>query len=651
MNFNFTYYLVILSISIILLQFNKLKSQEFDEERYFEHIAQETEEIPALEMIEYLRINKINLLNTTPEDLSQIPGMDLIMADRIISLVRIKNVRTITEISRTLSLPLEIEILMREICYFRAMPRKPTVHYRSRYRERFQDTRGMRENIYKGSSFDLYNRLLLSESGFFGGILSKKEPGEKFEDSFLSFHAGYEGKNFKIVAGDYAITSGMGMLLWSPFSQNKSWDAIYPALQKGSGIQPWRSSLQHRFFRGTAIEGDIFLTNDVSLQLIGFASKKSLAATYDKENDAISSIYVSGIFRTENEITKMNAVDELNLGLNAEFKTTSISLGLNTIFTEFSKTIQAQSIATFNGKAGLASSIYTFYRLYGFMFGAEAGFDANMNLGTKLGTICRTEVADFAAHYRNYSQSFRSPYGNNFGEFYNPANEQGLYFGLRIRVNPYTAINSYIDFFSSHGRTYSVPTVVKGSEKMFEFSYRGFEQTEISFKARHKEITDRIESIDNLRHIIQKEKYQLRADIVYYPISGLLLKLRFENVIIDFDGKKDMEVGYCTFLEMKYALNSVISFGARFSLFDTDSYQSAIWQFEYVMPGYTNSPALFDSGSRSFIYLSYKPYDFLSLRIRYQNLNKNFTRTLGTAYDVINSNVDSRVFVSLEFTL
>lgn len=257
-----------------MIQFYGSYSQEFDEERYFEHIAQDTEEIPDLDMIEYLRINRINLLNTSAEDLSRIPGIDLITANRIISLVTNGIVRTITEISRELSLPLEIEILMREICYFRTMPRKPTLHYRSRYRERFQETKGMRESIYQGSSYDLYNRLLLNESGFFGGLLSKKEPGEKFEYSFLSFHLGYDLENFKIVAGDYTITSGMGMLLWSPFSQNKSWDAIYPVLQKGNGIQPWRSSLQHRFFRGVAIEGNVFITNDISLKLRGFASKK-----------------------------------------------------------------------------------------------------------------------------------------------------------------------------------------------------------------------------------------------------------------------------------------------------------------------------------------------------------------------------------------
>lgn len=644
-----------LCLILCILCTSNLKAQEYDEEKYFEEIAIETNENPDLTMLEYLRENRMNLRNVTNADLSRIPGIDLMMADNIISLVDNNPEISVEEICNMLEIPHEIELILKETTFIRGKSKGKSIQFRSRFRERLQETRGIEEEIYAGPSYDLYNRLLLSQeteiADFYGGVLVKKEPGEIYSESFTSFHLGLHSRKARLIIGDFSFNSGMGLLTWAPFSQNKSWDAIDAAFQRGNGFNPWRSSLQYGNFRGWGGTSNIFLGKNTNLNIRAFYSYKNLAGSLDEESGEITSIYISGLYRTENEIAKQNAVVEEIGGLNLEIVRTNFTLGFNSMYVEFSKPINSQSITTFKGKEGLLGSVYSFYRYYDFMLGGEFGFDAKQNLGAKFAAIYKLKYIEFAMHYRNYDKNFRSPYGNNFGEFYSPANESGLYFGSRIRASNSVVLNTYIDLFRSHGRTYTIPGTIKGTDKMLELQYTGLERILITFKGRHKEITSSVTDSDKLRHLVQKDKYQLRADWAYKPNPRLMFRCRVEYVYLEYESKIPNESGVGAFFEFKADASVYLTFGGRISLFDTDSYNSSIWQYESVMPGYSNSPALFGAGNRSFVYVNLKPIEQVTLRLRYADTSKNYVKSVSSAYDEIAGNAESRVFVTLEFTL
>lgn len=629
-------------------------AQEYNEEQYFEEIAQETNENPDLEMLEYLRVNKMNLRSVNKEDLSRIPGIDLLTADNIIGLIESNDNIAIDEICATLDLPHYVELILRETTYLNRKPKTKMIQLRSRFRDSYQQTRGMAEEIYPGPSYDLYNRLILTSDvtngNLFGAVISKKDPGELFTESFASFHIGYFNKDFRTIIGDFSLNSGMGLLSWAPFSQNRSWDAIAPVLQRGNGFNPWRSSLQFGNFRGIAVDNRLlYLGNNTNLNFRAFFSYKNLAASYDEISGEITSLYVSGLFRTENETAKQNAVIERVSGLNVEIIKTNLTIGFNSIYMDYSKTINSESISSFKGQNGLLGSIYSFYRYYDLMLGFEAGFDAKINTGAKLGAIYKLDNIQFALHYRNYGKQFRSPFGNNFGEFYSPSNEQGLYFGNQIRASNNIVMNTYIDLFKSHTRTYSVPAIIKGTDKMLEFQYSGIQRTLITMKARHKEITTRVEDVELSKHIVQKDKYQIRADWSYKPNPRLMFRCRVEYVYLIYENKIPDESGVGCFFEFKAEPVKFLSVGARISLFDTDTYNSAIWQYESVMPGYANSPALFGQGSRGFVYLNIKPIDHLTIRARYVDYSKNFIKTMSSGYDEISGNSESRIYLNFDF--
>ena len=84
--------------------------------------------------------------------------------------------------------------------------------------------------------------------------------------------------------------------------------------------------------------------------------------------------------------------------------------------------------------------------------------------------------------------------------------------------------------------------------------------------------------------------------------------------------------------------NDYLKIGARATLFQTDSYNSSVWQFEYAMPGFMSTTALYGAGSRFYIYSNIHIMNEISLIARYSITSKNQTKSISTGYNEILDN-------------
>ena len=111
----------------------------------------------------------------------------------------------------------------------------------------------------------------------------------------------------------------------------------------------------------------------------------------------------------------------------------------------------------------------------------------------------------------------------------------------------------------------------------------------------------------------------------------------------------ESEKGILIFQDVKYALTSSLSFSGRIVFFQTDSYNSRVYEFENDLTGVMTNPALYGDGMRWYIVAHYNTSFGLSLSMKYSELIKPNEKTLGSGETLINSNVDNRLSFQLDF--
>ena len=85
---------------------------------------------------------------------------------------------------------------------------------------------------------------------------------------------------------------------------------------------------------------------------------------------------------------------------------------------------------------------------------------------------------------------------------------------------------------------------------------------------------------------------------------------------------------------------------ARLAVFETDSYDSAIYEFEDEVPGAYSNPALFGRGMRWYCILRYQLFSKMYVAAKYAQTEKEGVKSIGTGNDEIRG--DSQSMVSLQ---
>jgi hypothetical protein len=91
-----------------------------------------------------------------------------------------------------------------------------------------------------------------------------------------------------------------------------------------------------------------------------------------------------------------------------------------------------------------------------------------------------------------------------------------------------------------------------------------------------------------------------------------------------------------------------LKFSSRYTIFNTNSFNSAIWQYEYAVPGYTTTTPLYDKGSRFLTCLEYEYNNSITLFLRYSSTLFNEKETIGSGNLQLNENNNSRLIFQLD---
>ena len=613
------------------------------------------------DILEDLIQNPVNINTASNEDLQRIPNIDFSTAEQIINHRRKYGFFFSTsELYAIKEIPTDI---VKKIIPFVTVSESAVsinknssgsllsnskIYFRSRTKNELQTTKGFIENKFAGSNLNLYNRLQIRMNDNYQiGILTDKDAGEKDLNEFTSAHffAKDLGHLKNLVIGDYYLEFGQGLTLWNAYGFSKGADAVYPVKKSDRKIVPYTSSSENNFLRGIA---GIIDFNPLSVSI--FYSKNKFDANIDEATGEITSTPLTGLHRTDTEISERKTGEETLIGERIDFSNENLfKIGILHYQSAFNHPFRPSSVYDIEGdKFNYTSTAYDIF-FSNINFFGEAVYD-----GTSVASITNLQLSfsrnlQFVSSVRSYPRNFVNLHGFSFGERSGAGtNEFGIYNGLRWRL-PFGILNLYYDQFKFPYADFDNPLPSEGNEIFVELDSKPFNKVEtlIRYKNERKELSFVVED-DKL--ILLRKRENFRLEISYDISKQLRWKSRFEYNLYSVKDADLYEKGFLFFQDLRFIPTSNLNIYGRIVFFKTDSFNSAIYEYENDLTGILTNVAMYGEGTRLYFLLRYKVLSHIALSIKYSETYKPKEKTLGSGYSEINGNLDNRVSLQLDMS-
>ena len=652
-----------------------------NEEILLEENEQNEEESDLLDLLENLRRNPYDLNKVTFSQLESLPFLNSVTAKKIIdyrtehkyfnskrALLKVDGVSG--DLYEKIKIYLIVKQSSKDILIDESgrvsapeeLSSKPDLQsrLRSRMLQDLQPKDGFLNNKYEGSKVKLYNQLNTKyyKPGYRleANITIEKDPGEKNLTDFTSAYFELSEVKFikKLIAGDYVLNFGQGLAMWSLQAFSKGIDAINPVKKKGKGTKGFGSVNEVQFFRGGSA---LFGLNNFNFNV--FYSDSYYDASSNITTNDISSFYYDGYHRTTSEIQRMNSVKEKLAGGRAAFQKGSMTFGATFWTSRFSKPVIPDTIKKlfkFSGtKAEMIGADYDFIfknmNFYGEMARSHTGSIAYIN-GIQF-TFFR--IADLIFSYRNYPEDFSPIHSFGFSERGETFNERGFYAGIKFRPVKGLIINSYFDQYKFPYRTYFNPVPTSGNDFLANAEWKAAKGLLLNLKYKNENKEESRTTIDGFDRTVKKidnrNQLNIRAGFIYQATAGFRFRTRFEYVNVDYKSFGGDNKGYLFFSDIRIIPVSGLVIDSRFIFFNTDSYDSRIYEFENDIQGVMSNLPLYGKGRRWYLLIKYKPFSFVNLSAKYSETYLSGVKSIGSGNDRIQGDINNRLSVGFEVGL
>lgn len=534
--------------------------------------------------------------------------------------------------------------------HFVSFFRDINIDYRSRVISDLQPRAGFLEDKYQGNKIKFYNRAIFEfDNTYQLSILTEKDAGEKSLYDFTSFSLSAKklGDFSSIVLGDYLVEFGHGLAIWSPYASSKSADIGFVTRQRDKNIIPYKSTDENNFFRGAAVQYDWQL---LSFSL--YASSNYFDASIDSSRNVISSIPIDGYHRTETEYAKKNSAREQFLGGRIDYAYSN-SLKISGLYysSTYSNPIETSSSAVSpKGKTFSHSSAAYSYSQNSFLVSGEISY--NGISVAQLHSLQKTFSRNFSYTFsvRSYPRNYYSLHGRAFAENpYDLQNEIGIYNGILLNTQ-FGKISFYYDQFMFPAATNSSPLSSKGNEVLLSFSTMIAKNIETTLRYKNEK-KDIVISGEEIKEFSERYRQQFRFEVIFSVSPKLRLKNRVEYNSYALKQNSFHEKGWLFFQDVKYKMQQNISLYGRIIFFKTDSFNSAIYEFENDLPGIMSNLAMYGEGFRWYFLVKVKLINKLNLSFKYSETTKPKEKTLSSGNSEILSNIDNNFHLQLEISL
>jgi hypothetical protein len=604
------------------------------------------------EEIDNMRVQKINISRAHYGDLLQIPFFSPMLAEELL-LYRDTVVIVSTEQLRSLSL-ITPELYLKILPFITAGPEEirgilyddlfKTITMRSRLERRLPKQKGYYTGKYLGDRNSVLHRLRVSGNVTDVGALFEKDAGEQYSEGFISGFIGINdaGPFRRTIMGNFSVSSHQGLIFAKNIASTKGANAVGQIKRRSNGIAPGLSTDEYRYFQGLASQ-----CVWERLSVTGFISRRQIHANID-ESGTVSSLFTTGQFRTLNDLERKNTLREVGVGGIVEYSTeNSATISFNAVHLSYNKELRP-SLFDFEGRKGItAAGIGIQATLVKGEIFSELASNDGRRFSTVLGTIVPfSRRFAFGFHHRSFTKGYVNPLARPFGERTNIADgETGNYFGMQIRMER-VAIDWYADLFTlpsttslfgSSGREVFTRITIPISK---QFQVLALLRTKTRNQVAPANIDD------------ERSQSNVRFEYQYTVDRHLQVTQRLEYVSVQYQPSTYRQHGFLTFCDALYRSQSTSwQFKTRVVFFDTDSYDSRLYQYESDVSGNMSNPPLYGSGIRWYVVSVYNMLNGLKISFKYSETKKLHTVIMGSGDDEINGNNDNAIAVQLDFRL
>jgi hypothetical protein len=638
----------------------------FRNEQLFESLLEsdesEADNSELLDQVEWLQEHPLDLNKASAVEFSSIPQLSSAEISAIVNYRKL--IKRFTSVEQLSMMPDGGEEILRKVRPFvvvegAAEQGRTDIALRTRALRDLQPRKGFRENSFAGSSLKNYERLTLTPGQQVqAGVLFEKDAGERTSDGFISGYLSVSDWSFisRLVVGDFIVEAGQGLVLWRSSALSKGSEAITVAKRNALAIQPYRSTDEFHFFRGGALTSE-FAMGEQTVAVSVFASRRSLAATATESS--VSSFYEEGLFRTESERARKNALVEKLVGGRVEVRSgNDWNFGGSFYRSTFDKPIVAQRVFEFSGRTAMAGGIDGEMR-----FGGVVGSASHVTL---FGELARSEgvagvagaVLSFgrrtnvAALLRSYSPRFVSLHANGFGERSDTKNERGFYIGAEAEISRGFRLTGYLDHYAFPWRTFSTPLPASGRDILVQCDASLTRTLDLVLRYSHKKQESSESSTDSLqrsiRPMVDRHQQKLRLTATLQAGKNLRLKGRAEATTVTYPLLERSEKGFLFYQDIQHKLSRSFTLEARLIFFHTDSYDSRVYEYENDLRGVFANLALYGKGWRWYLLMRWRVADIISFSAKYAETRKEGVASLGSGLTEILGDVDNRIGVQVE---
>ena len=650
------------------------------EELLLENIFEDSEDSKLLDDLDNLKRNPLDLNTASQEELETIPFINSFISKKIIEYRKLKKqfkskqeLLLVDGITDEIYELIKIYVIVKQLAFDvvreidkemyseinknnTRLFRNTDIRYRTRFQQDLQTKDGFLDGSYPGSKAKIFNQLNFVNSKFNidGNITLEKDAGETSLTDFYS--AFLELKNTgivkELVLGDYSLTFGQGLGMWGSTGYSKGSLAVDAVKKRNIGIKGYSSVNESQFFRGAASTFNI-----KKFDFTFFYSDNYFDASIDTTLHEVSSFYFDGYHRTISEQNRKNSGRERLFGSRIYFNNNILRSGATYWNSKFSKPVKADSTKNLYSFAGDKADMISFdydvnvknLNLYGELSRSQSGSIA----GLSALQLNFSKTAELVFLYRYYPEQFSPVHSFGFGENNgNTQNEQGFYTGLTLYPYKFLIINTYFDQFKFPYRTYFNPIATQGNDFLFNADWKFDRNILINFryKNENKEETQTVadEFGRDTKKIVNRNQMNFRFGFDYKLSNKINIRSRYDYVFVGYNLYGGNNKGSMFYSDFRFAPSRVFTVAARFIFFQTDDYDSRIYEYEDDIRGVMSNTSIYGKGSRWYIMFQCKPFRSLEFYGKYAETYLDGVKSIGTGNDLIQGDINNRLNLGME---
>lgn len=640
-------------------------------EENLEQLATEVESTDwedELEELSHRLTQKLNLNTATRQQLEMFPFLSDIQVENLLAYVYVHgDMQTLYELQLVEEMDkATIERLLPFVCVApsREEERFPSLRRILKYGKHeatarfdvpFYTRKGYEKN-YLGPS--LYHSLRYSFR--YGdrlqvGVTGEKDAGEPF--FALHDRQGYDYYSFYLLikdcgrlqtlaVGNYKASFGQGLVLGNSFGLGKTFSLVTTE-NRAEGFRKHSSSDEYNYFRG--VGATVRLAS--RWQASAFYSHRRMDGVV--EDGEITSIYKTGLHRTESEAAKKHAFVMQVAGGNVSYENAHLKVGMTGVYYFFDRPYEPnlRKYARYNLRGNHFYNVGVDYKLRLGKF-AWVGEAAKGKQGYAFLNQLRYQVASnykVMLIHRFYSYDYWGMFAHSFGESSALQNENGWFLGGEASLFARWRFFGAIDLFSFPWWKYRISQPSQGVDGLFQATFtpnkRWSMYANYRFKRKERDVTGSggETTLPTYHH---KVRYRLNY------VQGIWsLRTTF-----DYNHFSQPPLQYSQGWQATQSCNVRLPFfplvaSLQGTYFHTDDYDSRVYAYEKGLLYTFYTPSFYGRGFRFSAHLRYDFRNWLMLIAKFGQTIYQDRDEISSGNDLIRGNKksDLQIQVRLKF--